>query len=481
MYTDVQELAGIGGLDTQTSENSLWSAAARAGIVDVERWVVAAVLWQAEDAVASTDKSCVPAVQSPGSIEGATKIIAGDDTPDAAAVSTKAMSLWEELRDEAFRSVLSRSSKNDNHDAASNAEPSTSSPAKADTLSTPRKHDHRREGPLVLVGEDVISHRVDRRALQRYKDLRSVPSSFDRALMSTLVLASRARAASAAASPTTGDRALVDSGVGGSLDCVEDILLHNFVVAGFADGSCLSVSDIVDAVSTRRQRVDLTATAGGPLSGGAKEGMDNGVGLDENGHQPAKPQALTELPENHRHRLSRGELVPRGETRAASAIKGKEEPMSDDNAVAVPTSMETDAESRLLLGIPAELQELFRAASLAGVVRKKQQQQQHVSHPKASSIDINSVLCMLAYLLFTRFIPRCTTESGVYSYHFFLSGPPRKPRKGWAGKCGTGFVASPGQQPDPRNGPLLGREDSLTPRCRTGRPFLGSPATRSGV
>ncbi|CAM9892025.1 unnamed protein product, partial [Ectocarpus fasciculatus] len=231
--------------------------------------------------------------------------------------------------------------------------------------------------PLVLVGEDVISHRVNRRALQQYKDLRSVPSSFDRALMSTLVLASRDRAASAAASPTTGDRASVDSGVGGSLDCVEDILLHNFVVAGFADGSCLSVSDIVDAVSARRQRVDLTATDGGPLSGGAKEGMDNGVGLDENGHQPAKPQELTELPENHRHRLSRGELVPRGETRAASAIKGKEEPMSDDNAVAVPASMETDAESRLLLGIPAELQELFRAASLAGVVRKKQQQQQH--------------------------------------------------------------------------------------------------------
>ncbi|CAB1098133.1 unnamed protein product [Ectocarpus sp. CCAP 1310/34] len=370
VYTDVQELAGIGGLDTQTSENSLWSAAARAGIVDVERWVVAAVLWQVADAVASTDKSFVPSVRSPGSMEGASEIMAGDDTSDAAAVSTKAMSLWEELRDEAFRSVLSRSIKNENHGRVPNAEPSSSSPVKAGTLSTPRKHDHQREGALVLVGEDVVSHRVDRRALQRYKALRSGPSSFDRALMRTLVLASGAgaAAAAAAASPTAGGRASWDSGVGGSLDCVEDILLHNFVVAGFVDGSCLSVSDIVDAVSARRQRVALTATAGGLISGGAKEGMDNGVASDENGHRPAKPQALTELPEDHRHRLSRGEPVPQGETRAASVVKGEEDPMSDDNAVAVSVSMlETDVESRLLLGIPAELRELFRAASLAGV------------------------------------------------------------------------------------------------------------------
>ncbi|CBN80035.1 hypothetical protein Esi_0022_0146 [Ectocarpus siliculosus] len=381
VYTDVQELAGIGGLDTQTSENSLWSAAARAGIVDVERWVVAAVLWQAADAVASTDKSCVPAVQSPWSTEGATNVMAGDDTSDAEAVSTKAMSLWEELRDEAFRSVLTRSSKNQTHGTVPNAEPSTSSPAKAGTLSTPRKHDHQREGPLVLVGEDVVSHRVDRRALQRYEALRSVPSSFDHALTRTLVLASgtgaEAAAAAAGASPTAGDRASGDSGVGGSLDCVEDILLHNFVVAGFVDGSCLSVSDIVDAVSARRQRVALTATAGGPISGGDKEGMDNGVVSDENGHRPAKPQALTELPEDHRHRLSRGEPVPRGETLAASVIKGEEEPMSDDNAATISSMLETDVESRLLLGIPAELRGLFRAATLAGVVRKKQQQQQH--------------------------------------------------------------------------------------------------------
>ncbi|CAM9245490.1 unnamed protein product [Ectocarpus sp. 12 AP-2014] len=380
VYTDVQELAVIGGLDTQTSENSLWSAAARAGIVDVERWVVAAVLWQAADAVAFTDKSFVPAVRSPGSMEGATKIMAGDDTSDAAAVSTKAMSLWEELRDEAFRSVLSRSIKNENHGRVPNEERSSSPPAKAGTLSTPRKHDHQREGPLVLVGEDVVSHRANQRALQRYKALRSGSSSFDRALMRTLVLASGAgaAAAAAAASPTAGGRASRDSGVGGSLDCVEDILLHNFVVAGFADGSCLSVSDIVDAVSARRQRVALTATAGGSISGGAEEGMDNGVVSDENGHRPAKPQALTDLPEDHCHRLSRGEPVPRGETRAASVIKGEEDPMSDDNAVTVSVSMlETDVESRLLLGIPTELQELFRAASLAGVVRKKQQQQQH--------------------------------------------------------------------------------------------------------
>lgn len=398
VYTDVQELAGIGGLDTQTSENSLWSAAARAGIVDVERWVVAAVLWQAADAVASTDKSCVPAVQSPGSTEGATKVMAGDDTLDAAAVSTKAMSLWEELRDEAFRSVLSRSSKNENHGTVPNAESSTSSPAKAGTLSTPRKLDNQREEPLVLEGEDVVSHRVDRRALQRYKALRSVPSSFDRALIRTLVLASGAGAAAAAASPTAGDRASGDSGVGGSLDCVEDVLLHNFVVAGFADGSCLSVCDIVDAVSARRQRVALTATAGGPISGGAKEGMDNVVVSDENGHRPAKPQALTELPEDHRHRLLCGEPVPRGETRAASVIKGEETPVSDDNAVTVSSAsmLETDVESRLLLGIPAELRELFRAASLAGVVRKKQQQQQHVSHAKVSNMSIFRVSLLLA-------------------------------------------------------------------------------------
>ncbi|CAM9507860.1 unnamed protein product, partial [Ectocarpus sp. 13 AM-2016] len=380
VYTDVQELAGIGGLDTQTSENSLWSVAARAGIVDVERWVVAAVLWQAADAVASADKSFVPAVRSPVSTEGATKIMAGDDTSDAAAVSTKAMSLWEELRDEAFRSVLSRSIKNENHGRVPNAEPSTSSPAKAGTLSTPRKHDHQPEGPSVLVGEDVVSHHVDRRALQRYKAMRSVPSSFDRALMRTLVLASGAGAATeaAAASPTAGDRASWDSGEGGSLACVEDILLHNFIVAGFVDGSCLSESDIVDAVSARRQRVALTTTAGGPISGGAKESMDNGVVSNENGHRPAKPQALTELRDDHRHRLSRGEPVPRGETRAASVIKGEEEPTSDDNAATVSVSMlATDVESRLLLGIPAELRELFRAASLAGVLRKKQQHQQH--------------------------------------------------------------------------------------------------------
>lgn len=424
VYTDVQEVAGIGGLDTQTSENSLWSAAARAGIVDVERWVVAAVLWQAADAVASTDNT------SPGSIEGATIVMAGDDTSDVAAVSTKATSLWEELRDEAFRSVLSRSSRNDNNGTVSNAEPRTSSPAKAGTLSTPRKNGHQREGPLVPVGEDVVSHRVDRRAVQRYKTMRSVPSSFDRALMRTLILASRAGAAAAAASPTVGDRASADSGAGGSLDGVEDILLHNFVVAGFADGSCLSVSDIVDAVSARRQRVALTATAGGPLSGGAKEGMDNGVGSDENGHDSAKPQASTELPEDHRHRLSRSELIPRGETRATSAVKGKEEPKSDDNVVTVSASLQTDGESRLLLGIPAELRELFRAASLAGVVHKKQQQQQqHVSHAKVPSMSIYRVLCLLAYLLFTGNIPQSTTEDGVQSY-LFLSGPPRKPRRG---------------------------------------------------
>ncbi|CAN0122239.1 unnamed protein product, partial [Ascophyllum nodosum] len=50
-FEDVQELQAIGGLNTHTSNNSLWTAAVRAGVVDIERWAVAAVLWQIIHAV----------------------------------------------------------------------------------------------------------------------------------------------------------------------------------------------------------------------------------------------------------------------------------------------------------------------------------------------------------------------------------------------------------------------------------------------
>lgn len=377
VFTDVQELAAMGGLNTHASEKSLWNSVARAGIVDVDRWVAAAVLRQATDAVATADEGSIGAMTAAaGGQEHGTAGLA-TATTKLAAVVKEAASLWEELREQAFLSVLGRGKRGSCQDTTPGAELSPC--AAAPTTPATATGEEQRAGLLIAAADaSGGGGGAEQRTRQRYDTLRADPRSFDGALTRTLVLAGRGDAGRGFTATTQPDADAETAGVSslGSPICVEDILLHNFVIAGFAHGSRLEVSDIVDAVSVRRQRALAAATAveavAGSVSRGPAEEDDGNVA----GPRKHPNRSEGELSESKlRHKLPTEQAT--GEEGGATLSGSRRGAAGGDMVDGEDASVEADLKTRgVLVGIPAELRGLFRAAEVVRVVRKKQQQEQ---------------------------------------------------------------------------------------------------------
>lgn len=513
VFTDVQELVGMGGLDTHATEKSLRTAAARAGVEDVDRWVVAAVLWQATDAVAKTDCPQSPrqgsmeteAATAAVGLEGGTPDMTAATTPKV--VLTQATPLWEELRNEAFRSVLGRSSSwryEERTVPSADVQPSS---ATGSTPSTPRGQ-AQRAGVPVLAGETSANEGcIAQHPRQRYAALQSTWGSFDRALVGALVFVGRGNMVPKLSTTTLGggQTGNVNSDVAGSLKSVEGILLHTFVIAGFADGSGLGVSDIVDAVSTRRKRVLSAAaaaaatTAGSPSCGIIEEGNGALVGSNKNTCRPGGPRGLEGLPESGRRCVN--DLSTR-ETGTADIelrpvrVDGEQETLANDNGAVDGVSMETDMESRLLVGIPVELRELFRTAALAQAIRRKPQQQHqeasngnvhgfshHDSRLKCHHVGVQhghlSLNITLVWVVDV--FSRNKYETELVATCISRTGEPGKHREQRGGSRGTGSFARSGRQSHPRNSAIFGWENGAAPCRRTGRPFLGARTARKGM
>ncbi|CAM9249583.1 unnamed protein product, partial [Hapterophycus canaliculatus] len=388
VYADVQELTSIGGLDTHSSEESLWAAAAQAGIVDIERWVVAAVLRQATDAMefandwgASNGPQARPRVTEKrvtvaADMGGASSVV--EAAPRRDVVLAEATSLWEELRDKAFQSVLVASSRSAGQDALSIPELYLSSSEAVGIWLTPSEESLQanRVDFAGRAAKDEVAHvgqedSIERLYRQRYSALSSSPGCFDRALMRTLVLAGRGKAKPTLASvgPRKMETAVLESV---ESDRVDDVLLHNFVIAGFADGSRLKLSDIVNAVIVRRQRSVLGVSAGRCLGSIFTEKKSHSeVEPDKNRSRPeGGPTPTGKSGGDARRKISltaEAKIVDSGDGQLRT------ERLIETAAGSVSTGVGID--SRYLVGIPAELRELFRAAGLAAAVRKKKQWQ----------------------------------------------------------------------------------------------------------
>ena len=438
VFTDMQELVAVDGLDTHASGNSLWVTAARAGIVDVDRWVVAAVLWQAADAVEKTvrgrtDQERLPSGEkSTGAVafeeedresngtaletlapgdscaeavvlqSGASCASAGgrhigevvrskDDGTGAASVdelivvSAEAASLWEELRREAFRSVLGN---NRNVHQIRSSEDSYAFSAVHSTSQRERKREARAVPADTRVLESVVS--TGNSPLQQiYGASRSIPSSFDHALIQTLAIAGRC--ASGAVAGTTGvvptTAAMPDAGSSTAAETsarctdIEKVLLVTYAVAGFADGSGLELADIVEAVKVRRQRAAIGRRTVEPSLRGTGD-RSTGSG------SASPPEATRTLPESRRDK----EKSPR-EGSAVYELGAKTTDGNGEGSSAGNTSGESEMQ---LVGIPPELRELFRAAALAGIARKQQQEQRQEQQVEEGGRAVMHV-CKLAW------------------------------------------------------------------------------------
>lgn len=401
VFASVQELAGTGGLETHAAEKSLWAAAAQAGIVDVDRWVVAAVLWQATDAVvaANIGSEGSPRVSRQGSQRAAAPAaerLEGGSSDKNAVLLTEATSLWEELREEAFSAVLGgHSSRSCDQEMVPTAELGPPSMSLGTPTPAPAGGHEQRKELLALAGETRGDENdTGRNPRQRYRALQSDFRSFDLALMRTLALAGKGHAELGfAGSIQAGAKTGSESSGNGSLECIENTLMHNFVVAGFAGGSRLNVPDIVDAVSLRRQRIISATAAAAVAAAGAADDRCPSRGTadkdDGNLDHPAGPVHLNGLSQNNRKSPVPNTELSAGETGAAwhtvrrevHLSEGDGYPVSADDAAA-DVLMEPDVEARTLAGIPVELRELFRAAALAKMARKKQQQQPHQRQQK---------------------------------------------------------------------------------------------------
>lgn len=403
MFTDVQELAGMGGLNSYASGDSLWLVAAQAGIVDVDRWVVAAVLWQAVDAVEQVgeragviESRCKRQIAAgmaeggqlaainaelaePGT--GKTKVVAfeqraenisaegsdclqTEDFHDGASgtavankrifFATKATSLWEELCREAFKLVTTSVISNQNKlggDPSSSAALRSSSCKRQPAMSVD-----------IAKGRCVVPEDTEH-TQRRYEETASASNSFDHALMQTLHQASRgaskavqcadARWAGDASAAVTPAVALAGGGVG-PLMCVEEALLTMYVVAGFTTGSNLEVADIVEAVKVRRERTSAERT-----TRLCSHGTVSSVRW-KNRCRRENPRELEDLASCNPFSRYSNVVKVRGESL-------KEKRQSEVEAASVGTEAN-------LVGVPPELQELFRTAARADTARRKQQQ-----------------------------------------------------------------------------------------------------------
>lgn len=372
----MQELVATGGLDTNASGNSLWASAAKAGIVDVDRWVVAAMLWQVVHAVEEEANGrarcseaskyycrCTTAAEtsvvsssaaSGGGHRGSSKspeegVLSGRDSrggsgnnnsPEANVeheplsanrrracllAATEAKSLWEELRREAFRRVIGEDAGFDI--SVSSGDKSLSSPPRG--AMREYKHNNPFIGTRQLSAEDDPEHVRWRYTEEAYSE----SGSFDHALRMTLVQAGRrvSKPAFAALHPIVACEMRV-----------ELQLLYTFAVAGFAEDSELELKDIVDAVRVRRARASSKRCSPVPACVHCpRTSKKKGAGVNRETQlttgwekAAAAPEANAERECRHRHR-----------------------------------KMTMVEEQQLVIGVPPELQELFRAATLAQDLR----------------------------------------------------------------------------------------------------------------
>lgn len=424
MFTDVQELAAMGGLDTHASENSLWVTASRAGIVDVDRWVVAAVLWQATDAVEQTVRSgrtdqiqpppwerskgatapeeekneepnrtaletvapgknsCADAVvmqagASCASAEGKhigeggvriQKDVTGATTAkELALVSAEATSLWEELCQEVFRSVL------DSNRNAHQTRLREGSSALSAARSPSSQREGQQEAPPSQAGTGAIEPAVSEgndRLRQVYGASTSNSSSFDHALVRTLQMAGHCTSeavtsigvkSTVAVTPETTAANIVKASARST--CVEEILIYTYAIAGLADGSGLELADIVEAVKFRRQR----AATGGRTTKPSLRGAGGGR---------TGPESVSPLRERTQTVLESRESKAVFSRQGGAAYKLGAR-TTDGNGEGSSAADALGGTETQLVEIPAELRQLFRAAALADSARKQQQQHQH--------------------------------------------------------------------------------------------------------
>lgn len=303
----------MGGLDTHTSGNSLWVAAAQTGIVDIDRWVVAAVIWQSIEAVEGAHE-CTECCEDP--IERSVEAIVVEKNEEPRAIiegvieprksqmqevlsdggvcnmgeknefiavekdaknsagrvrassqrvlsSIEARAFWEELCCEAFKLVLSRRNVGygEPNEGSRYLSPAFSS---SDTRYT-------KDSTLKYTSEgDILVPKNPQDPRQRYVRMKSASDSFDRALMHALARAGPSTPkvvpvagdewpTPAEASPTTANLGIAFA----ESMSMEDCLLHNFAIAGFADGSGLKVTDIIEVITEYRIKASATRTTSG--------------------------------------------------------------------------------------------------------------------------------------------------------------------------------------------------------------------------
>lgn len=400
------------GLDTYTSGNSLWVVAAKAGVVDVERWVVAAVLWQAVDALEvsvessgdhndtrACDRStkpgrgeqmeveeafrrdlrmgndedaecfvCDPSRSSPGGQDEGGVVIGdvGGTVEPAAEVDEEmataaASSLWEELRREAFTLVLGRHT----------AEEDTPSGGHLPVSRGGSRRGQYAERVLpsevaTTNGGRVNTHNssADLHPLHKYHSQRPDTCSFDHALVRTLVQASRVVRSTAEASISSATIEATEQ------MCVEEALLYMYAMAGFVQGSGLGIADLLEAVKIRRERTSAR--------GGARCSRCSATaGRLSNDRCTLKSLAVEDTASNGRVSFDSGGVEQATTTAAVEGVA--EKPMGTE---------------RTLAGMPTELLELFRTAALAEDIRRRQAPQQGVRllHEATCPLD-DTTLC----------------------------------------------------------------------------------------
>lgn len=314
VFTSVQELVGTGGLDTHASGGSLWATVAQAGLVDVERWVVGAVLLQVVETVeevevsrlgartgSTTTQFCVTEAANEGSepVEGVNPIVV-DDTDRAVgaevgiekgAASSAATSLWEELRSEAFDLVLGKTpgtthlegrkapglvlvqypsnvGLNDDHMvlAGENRKPPCES---RDSVQNTLARADSSPALLCQYARSSRSNCFDRALMQALSRAGVITSSIAQQYQGTACTVAGAGWAAAA----TGTVVALESppkfaGAKSTSTAlsVEETLLFAFVNSGLAKNSNLTVSDIVDAVKIRRERETANICTGNPAT-----------------------------------------------------------------------------------------------------------------------------------------------------------------------------------------------------------------------
>lgn len=466
-FVDVQELAGTGGLETYASEKALWVAVEEGGIVDVDRWVVAAVLWQAIASVERAGKpgasqtkmsrkaatstttsaerampgiepismaggearhvpSAPPAYVLPPesrtgfSDAGAHEVAA--DTIDKRYPTIKALGqrtgrkecfffvheatrLWEELCHQVFRRVLVSRMSQDT-ERRSRLSQNSSCPSSSSTCAEHEQICANQRLQRAALEDDVAatSDKSQHAQLVCLDTVKTTTRTFEHALAQTIGQEGCCRAS------TTGDQKLVFAQVVSeakarakgttenatpqtlrTIMSIEDILLFAFATAGFAEGSGLSIHDIVLAVKVRRERkarfkADAPKAPARPSPSNESSDTDSRMNTLHHSRVMSAASAHEARAKGDRDHEAvetfcgghdgcfLGECMAEGgveeaELHADARSGGRVYPDRD-----TPQEDQTQL-SPCLAGVPAELSALFKASIDAALIRKRQHQQ----------------------------------------------------------------------------------------------------------